>query len=70
MASKYYKLNKDNKTITLDDKITPSATDKADVQMYVTAGYVIRHKSEARAKAAKARAEKTGFGKKKTAEKE
>ena len=36
--------------------------------MYVTAGYVIRHKSEARAKAAKARAEKNGFGKKKKAE--
>ena len=68
MASKYYKINAEKKTITLDDKVTPTATEKADVQMYVTAGYVIRHKSEARAKAAKARAEKNGFGKKKKAE--
>lgn len=70
MASKYYKLNKEKKTITIDDKITPTAADEKDVQRYVTAGYIIRHKSEARAKAAKARAEKNGFGKKKTADKE
>lgn len=70
MASKYYKLNKDNKTITIDDSVTPTAADKLDFQTYVNAGYTIRHKSEARAKAAKARAEKVGFGKKKTADKE
>lgn len=70
MASKYYKLNKDNKTITVDDNVTPTAADKLDFQAYVNAGYTIRHKSAKRAAAAKKRAETNGFGKKKATEKE
>lgn len=65
MASKYYKLNPKNKTITLDINVNPTPTDEKEVQMYVTAGYIIRHKSEKKAELARERAKKTGFGKKK-----
>lgn len=72
MASKYYKLNSDKKTITIDTKVSPTAQDKEEVQMYVVAGYIIRHKSEKRAAAAKERIEKNGgkIGKKKAAKEE
>ena len=65
MASNYYRLNVDNKTITLDTKVNPTPNDKADVQMYVTAGYIIRHKSEKKAELARKRAKEKGFGRKK-----
>ena len=65
MAEKYYRVNTDNKTITINDKVKPSATEEKDVQLYLSAGYKLRHKSEARAEKARERAKKTGFGKKK-----
>ena len=61
----YYKLNKEKKTITLDNKVIPSAAEQNAVQMYVVAGYEIRFKSEKRAAAARKRAKENGFGKKK-----
>lgn len=51
-----YKLNTEKKIIIVDDNNITSA-EKADVAMYVAAGYVIKHKSEKRAAAAKGRAE-------------
>lgn len=51
------------KTITLDNAVTPTPAETNAVQIYVNAGYEIRFKSEKRAKAAKKRAEETGFGK-------
>lgn len=58
--NKYYKLNKNNKTITIDRKVKPTAEDKEDVQMYVNAGYIIRYKSEKRAAAARERVKANG----------
>lgn len=71
-GNKYYKLNTNNKTITIDRKVKPTAEDKDDVQMYVNAGYIIRYKSEKRAAAARERVKANGgrIGKKKTEEKE
>lgn len=62
---KYFTLNAEKKVITIDTTITPAQVDKDTVQMYVNAGYIIRYKSEARAKAARKRAKENGFGKKK-----
>lgn len=62
---KYFKLNQKNNTITIDTTVKPTAAEKDVVEMYIKAGYVVRFKSEARAKAARERAEKNGFGKKK-----
>lgn len=64
-SSNYYKVNEKNKTVVVDRKVTPTATDKDEISMLLAGGYKLRIKSEARAKAAKERAEKTGFGKKK-----
>lgn len=65
----YYKLNTEKKTITIDTKVKPSEFEKNAVQMYLVAGYVLREKSEKRAAAARERAAKNGFGKKKKAKK-
>lgn len=62
---KYLKVNPNNKTITIDFSVKPTAADEKKVQLYIAGGYVIREKSEARAAAARERAKKTGFGKKK-----
>ena len=53
------------KTITLDTNVQPTAAELVAVETYVKAGYEIRFKSEKRAKVAKERALKTGWGKKK-----
>lgn len=42
--------------IYIDDTVKPTAQDLADIQMYIKCGYEIKHKSEQRAKEAKARA--------------
>lgn len=63
MASKYFKVNTKSKTITLDLKEKPTAQDDILIDRYLSSGYKLRVKSEARAKAARERAEKTGFGK-------
>lgn len=55
--SKYYSLNPDKKTITINDKVKASAADQKDIALYVAAGYIIKHKSEKRAKAAAKRAD-------------
>lgn len=65
MASNYYKINNKTKTVTIDRKVKPTDEEKTEVSMLIDGGYKLRIKSEARAKAAKERAEKTGFGKKK-----
>lgn len=67
-VEKYYKLNVDDKIVTINSKAKPTQTDLDIVQLYVNAGYIIRVKSEARAKAARENAKKHGFGKKKKAE--
>lgn len=69
MASKYYNVKTDAKSgkqiVTIDAKVAPTQAEKDVVQMYVTAGAIIRFKSEKRAAAARARAKATGFGAKK-----
>lgn len=69
---KYYKLSERTlksgaikRTITVDDDVKPTDRDKADVMMYIQCGYVLAHKSQKRAEAARRRAKETGFGKKK-----
>jgi hypothetical protein len=68
ISERTLKSGKVKRIITIDDSVTPTDIDKADVKMYIESGYQIAHKSQARAKAAKERAEKTGFGKKKDKE--
>lgn len=72
---KYYKLSERTlksgvvkKYITIDDSVIPTQQDKNDLKYYLEVGYIIRHKSQERAKNAKKRAEETGFGKKKKEE--
>lgn len=48
---------KGRKFITIDDSIKATPADDKDIAIYVGAGYVIRHKSEKRAKAAAKRAD-------------
>lgn len=55
--SKAYTVKADKKIIIIDDSVKATAADDKDIQMYVAAGYVIRHKSEKRAKAAAKRAD-------------
>lgn len=63
MATKkaYYKVDVKNKLITIDDEVKPTPSDKNDVEMYVNAGYMIKHKSAKRAKVAKERAKKYNY---------
>lgn len=67
MEKKYFKVNAKSKVITIDASVAPTAADKEMIGLYLSAGYTLRAKSEKRAAAAKERAEKTGFGKKKEA---
>ena len=55
--SKVYTVNADKKTIIIDDSVKATAADNKDIAMYVAAGYIIRHKSAKRAKAAAKRAD-------------
>lgn len=60
MASKYYKVNEKNKTVTVDTSVTPTVADKDLVTFYVAGGYKLRVKSEKRAAAARERVAKNG----------
>lgn len=71
---KYYKLSERilknggiKKVITIDDSVKPSKADLEDVEMYVKGGYIIAHKSQKRAEAARKRVLENGgkIGKKK-----
>jgi len=62
---KYFKVNVEKKTITIDTTVTPIAAEERAVDSYVKAGYIIKFKSEKRAAAARKRATESGFGKKK-----
>ena len=54
---KAYTINPDKKIITINDSVKPTAADDKDIALYVSAGYIIRHKSEKRAKVATKRAD-------------
>ena len=54
---KAYTVNADKKVITIDDSVKATAADNKDIAMYVSAGYIIRHKSVKRSKAATKRAD-------------
>ena len=54
---KAYTLNPDKKIITINDKVKATAAETKDIALYVAAGYIIKHKSEKRAKAAAKRAD-------------
>ena len=55
--SKAYTINPDKKIITINDAVKPTVADDKDIALYVSAGYIIRHKSEKRAKVATKRAD-------------
>lgn len=55
--SKAYTIKADKKIIIIDDSVKATAADDKDISMYVAAGYVIRHKSVKRAKAAAKRSD-------------
>ena len=52
MKKQAYKINKEKKTIIIDDQVKQTERDKQDIQMYVSAGYEIKHKSIAKSKQA------------------
>ena len=52
-----YKVDAAKKIITIDDSVKATAAEEKDIVMYVNAGYVIKHKSQKRAKQAAARAD-------------
>lgn len=52
MRKPYYTVKPDKKIIIIDDSVKATAADDKDIAMYVGAGYVIKHKSAKRAKAA------------------
>ena len=51
-----YRVNAEKKVITIDRTVKATEQDEKDISRYLSAGYVIRHKSEARAAKAKQRA--------------
>ena len=53
-----YKVDAAKKTITIDDNVKATAAEEKDIDRYVAAGYIIKHKSQKRAKQAKDRAAK------------
>lgn len=67
---KHFTVNTDNKTITIDPSVSATTFDKKAIEYYIGAGYKIRQKSELRANAARERAKKNGFGKKKETKEE
>lgn len=50
MEKKYYTINQEKKQITVDSSVKVTQQDKDEIQMYIMAGYIIRHKSEKRSK--------------------
>lgn len=52
-----YRVDAAKKIITIDDSVKATAADDKDIAMYVAAGYVIKHKSQKRAKQAAERAD-------------
>lgn len=54
----YYKVDVKRKFIIIDDTIKSTAAEEKDIDRYVAAGYIIKHKSQARAKKAIERASK------------
>ena len=53
----YYKTNPEKKLIIIDHKEKATEADKAEIAMYLAAGWTIRQKSEKRAANAKGRAD-------------
>lgn len=56
--------------VYIDDSVTPTAQDKEDIKLYISCGYVLKHKSAKKSAIAKERAKKTGFGQPKAKETE
>ncbi len=59
MKKKAYTLNTDKKIITIDDTVKKTTADEQDILFYANAGYIIKHKSKARQKAAISRSDAT-----------
>lgn len=53
---KAYRVDTSKKVITIDDSVKPNAKEKKDIQMYLEAGYKLRHKSVLKSNQAKERA--------------
>lgn len=56
-AKKYYVIDQNKHTITVDTTIKPAKGDEEAVKLYVNMGYDLRIKSQARATAMKAKAD-------------
>lgn len=54
----YYRLDQARKLIVIDDSVTPTPTEKELINAYVSAGWIVRVKSQARAEATKKRMKK------------
>ena len=53
-----YKVDPAKKTVIIDDSVKATAAEEKDIDRYVAAGYIIKHKSQKRAKQAADRAAK------------
>ena len=51
-----YKVDAVKKIVTIDDSVKATAAEEKDIDRYVAAGYIIKHKSQKRAKQAAERA--------------
>lgn len=52
-----YRLDTERKIITIDDTVNATAAEEKDIDRYVNAGYIIKHKSQTRSKQAASRAD-------------
>ena len=57
-VKKAYIVNPEKKIVIIDDEVKATAAENKDIDRYVAAGYVIRHKSKKRAAKAAERADK------------
>lgn len=53
-----YKVDAAKKIVVIDDSVKATAAEEKDIDRYVMAGYIIKHKSQTRARQAAARAAK------------
>lgn len=55
--NKYYNVNHERQTITVDTTVKPTKKEEADVKLFVSNGYKLRVKSQDRAQAMKDKAD-------------
>ena len=58
---KSYVVSHAKKIVTIDDTVTMTVADQKDLDFYAKAGYIVKHKSQVRARQAKQRAIESGI---------